>query len=159
MEKARFEISDTLKDKGFTLVEVLVTLVIMSILAAVAIPTYLGQRDKARRAEAKENLEAIRLHLEQYFNENGCYYRTGGPPTVCTNATISGVTAIQAFLPGFKPGNTAALNFVYSITTTGTATAYVAGAVDKAVSTSVSSGATCASSELKIDNNNNRCGF
>ncbi|MBF0316845.1 MAG: type II secretion system protein [Nitrospirae bacterium] len=159
MEKEGFKTYNEHRDKGFTLVEVLVTLLIMGILAVVAIPTYLGQREKAKRAEAKENLEAIRLHLEQYFNENGCYYRTGGPPTVCTNATLSGVASIQAFLPGFKPGNTQALNFVYSITTTGTATAYIAGAVDKSVATSVSSGATCAAGELKIDNNNNRCGF
>ncbi|KJU83324.1 type IV pilin [Candidatus Magnetobacterium bavaricum] len=160
MKNERFKMSGVRADKGFTLVEMLITLVIMGILAAVAIPTYTGQREKARRAEAKTNLETIRLLLEQYFNDNGCYYRTGGPPTVCTNSALSGVANIQSFLPGFKPGNTQGLNFEYFITTTGaTATAYIAGAVDKSVATTISAGATCAAGEMKVDNNNNRCGF
>ncbi|KJU83325.1 protein containing Prepilin-type cleavage/methylation [Candidatus Magnetobacterium bavaricum] len=159
MEKGIIRISDKCSDKGFSLVEILVTMVIMGILAAIAIPMYLGG-PPPRRAEAKTNLETIRLLLEQYFNDNGCYYRTGGPPTVCTNSALSGVANIQSFLPGFKPGNTQGLNFEYFITTTGaTATAYIAGAVDKSVATTISAGATCAAGEMKVDNNNNRCGF
>ncbi|MBF0536646.1 MAG: prepilin-type N-terminal cleavage/methylation domain-containing protein [Nitrospirae bacterium] len=165
MEKEIFRRSDTRGNKGFTLVEVLITLLIVGILAAISVPIYVGQRTKAQRAEAKENLEALRLLMEQYFNENGCYYKTGTTP-VCTDATVSGVTSLQSVFPGFKPGTN--LRFNYVITTANTATTYVIGAVDTSIVSSGSVSATtsgivsatsCANSELKVDNNNNRCGF
>ena len=91
--------------KGVTLIEMLIVVAIIGILAAVAIPAYVGQQTRAARTEAYTNLQTLRLLEEQYYAENGCYYRTGATP-VCTNATISGVANIQAatFLPGFKPG-------------------------------------------------------
>lgn len=105
--------------KGITLIEMLIVVAIIGILAIIAIPTYTGQQKRAARTEAYSNLQTLRLLEEQYYAENGCYYRTGATP-VCTDATISGVANIQAatFLPGFKPGDAASLNFTYSITTT-----------------------------------------
>ncbi|MBF0345898.1 MAG: prepilin-type N-terminal cleavage/methylation domain-containing protein [Nitrospirae bacterium] len=152
------EVFKRTKDNGFTFVEVLITIVILGILSAIAIPLYLGQIEKSKRTEATTNLESVRLMLEQYFNENGCYYKTGSP-SACADTTISGATSIQAFLPGFKPGNAQALKFNYFVTTSGGATAYIAAAVDKTVSSTISSGASCSGSEMKVDNNNNRCGF
>ena len=120
--------------KGFTLTELLIVIAIIGVLAAIAIPTYTGQTKRAARTEAYTNLQTLRLLEEQYYAENGCYYRTGATP-VCTNATISGVANIQAatFLPGFKPGDDASLSFTYSIETTGTtvASAFTATATGK----------------------------
>ena len=120
--------------KGVTLIEMLIVVAIIGILAAVAIPAYVGQQTRAARTEAYTNLQTLRLLEEQYYAENGCYYRTGATP-VCTNATISGVANIQAatFLPGFKPGDDASLSFTYSIETTGTtvASAFTATATGK----------------------------
>ena len=120
--------------KGITLIEMLIVVAIIGILAAVAIPAYVGQQTRAARTEAYTNLQTLRLLEEQYYAENGCYYRTGATP-VCTNATISGVANIQAatFLPGFKPGDDASLSFTYSIETTGTtvASAFTATATGK----------------------------
>jgi type IV pilus assembly protein PilE len=123
--------------KGFTLIELLIVIAIIAILAGFATAAYIGQQKRAARTEAYTNLENLRLLEEQYFTEYGCYYRTGGPPPVCTNATIDGVTNIRAFLPGFRPGDEAALNFTYSITTNstgpggGTASGFTASAAPK----------------------------
>lgn len=105
--------------KGFTLTELLIVVAIIGILAVIAIPAYVGQTKRAARTEAYTNLQTLRLLEEQYYAENGCYYRTGATP-VCTDTTISGVANIQAatFLPGFKPGDAASLNYSYSIETT-----------------------------------------
>jgi len=117
--------------KGFTLIELLVTVAIIGILAAIAIPGYIGQQRRAARTEAYTNLENLRLLEEQYFAENGCYYRAGGPPPVCTNQTLGNVAAIQGFLPRFRPGSS--LQYSYSITTTGaTATCFTATATGTA---------------------------
>src|SRR4030066_675582 len=98
--------------KGVTLIELLIVISIIGILAAIAVPAYIGQQRNAARTEAYSNLQNLRLLEEQYYAENGCYYMTGGN---CTNASISGVTNIQGFLPGFRPGSS--LMFDYSITT------------------------------------------
>ena len=121
--------------KGFTLTELLIVVAIIGILAVIAIPAYVGQTKRAARTEAYTNLDTLRLLEEQYYAENGCYYRTGATP-VCTDATISGVANIQAatFLPGFKPGDDASLSFTYSITTTtgaSVASAFTATATGK----------------------------
>ncbi|KWT87802.1 type IV pilin protein [Candidatus Magnetominusculus xianensis] len=140
--------------KGFTLAELLITMVIIGILSAVAIPMYMGQREKARRTEAAQNVQSLRLLMEQYFTENGCYY---APCSTLTDQAISGAAAIQTFLPAWKPGNTSGLLFNYRIEVNTNKTTYNIGAI--ASGGTVSSGASCAAGELKIDNNNNKCGF
>ena len=104
-------------DRGFSLIELLLVIAIIGILAGIAVPLFLGERTKAMQAEAKSNLETLRLLEEQYFAENGCYYRNNAG--TCTNTTISGVANIQAFLPGFKPGDPDSLRFDYDIALTG----------------------------------------
>ncbi|MEO5357703.1 MAG: prepilin-type N-terminal cleavage/methylation domain-containing protein [Nitrospirae bacterium YQR-1] len=136
---------------GFTLVELLITLLIMGILAGIAVPIYLGQREKSINVEAQENLLALRQLLEQYYNENGCYYKTGG---ACSDATLyfnQTSNTIQTSLPGFRPGNASALYFSYNITTNTTATRFVASAVR----TSSNGGNII----FNINQDNNRSGF
>ena len=135
-------------NKGLTLIELIIVLAIISILALVAIPGYIGQQTRAARAEAYTNLESLRLLEEQFFAENACYYRTGGN---CTNATITGVANIQAFLPGFQPGTS--LNYTYSITTNTNGT-IVAGCFT-ATATGIA-GTRVAGDVFTIDCNNNK---
>lgn len=138
--------------KGVTLIELLIVVAIIGILAMIAVPAYIGQQKSATRTEAYSNLESLRLLEEQYYAENACYYRTGGPPAVCTNASLANVAAIQAFLPGFKPGNS--LNFTYSITTNSTGPG--GGTASCFVATATGTGRRVTGDIFTIDCNNNR---
>jgi prepilin-type N-terminal cleavage/methylation domain-containing protein len=99
--------------RGVTLIELIIVVAIIGILAMIAVPAYIGQQKNAARTEAYSNLQNLRLLEEQYFAENGCYYMSGG--NCANNPSISGVSNIQAFLPGFKPGGSSSLNFNYTI--------------------------------------------
>jgi type IV pilus assembly protein PilE len=59
--------------KGFTLTELMITVVIIGILAAIAIPMYTGYTQRARRADAYSALQTIALTEEKYFAEHGEY--------------------------------------------------------------------------------------
>lgn len=63
--------------KGFTLIELMIVVAVIAILAAIAIPSYVGIQKKAARSEAKANLEAIALALEGYMAENNDYGPAG----------------------------------------------------------------------------------
>lgn len=59
--------------KGLTLMEVMVTLVIVGILAAIAIPSYTGYVTRTRRADAITALETVALYQEKAFAETNSY--------------------------------------------------------------------------------------
>jgi type IV pilus assembly protein PilE len=58
---------------GFSLIELMVTVVIVSILASIAIPAYNAQIRKSRRTEAKTALLDLAGREERYFNTNNAY--------------------------------------------------------------------------------------
>jgi prepilin-type N-terminal cleavage/methylation domain-containing protein len=126
---------DLMNKKGFTLIELLIVVAIIGILAAIAVPAYLGQQKAATRTEAYSNLQNLRLLEEQYFAEHGAY-----------TASAANVAAIQALLPGFRPGTALNLNFNYAITATPTCF----------VATATGTGARVAGDVFTIDCNNNR---
>jgi prepilin-type N-terminal cleavage/methylation domain-containing protein len=60
-----------MSQKGFSLIELLVVIVIIGILAAIALPNYIKAKDKAKEAEVKANLHAIQIAIERYAVDAG----------------------------------------------------------------------------------------
>jgi prepilin-type N-terminal cleavage/methylation domain-containing protein len=61
------------KNKGFTIIELLIIVAIIGILVTLAIPAYLSFISKSRRAEAKYNLEGIYKAQTSWFGENNTF--------------------------------------------------------------------------------------
>src|SRR3954462_2477419 len=61
------------EEGGFTLIELLVVILIIGILAAIAIPSFINQRGKSQDAEAKSNARTAQTAMETYFTDNQTY--------------------------------------------------------------------------------------
>jgi prepilin-type N-terminal cleavage/methylation domain-containing protein len=85
------------KNKGFTLVELLVVMAIIGILGTIAVNSYIGSALKAQRSEAYANLNSLRLLEEQFFSESATY------------------TAVLGSLTGFQPGAGATYTYALAV--------------------------------------------
>jgi type IV pilus assembly protein PilA len=74
---ARTVISRTDAEDGFTLIEMLIVVIILSILVAIAVPAYLLFRDRADDVAAKSNLRAMIPAVEAFMADNGANGYTG----------------------------------------------------------------------------------
>jgi prepilin-type N-terminal cleavage/methylation domain-containing protein len=92
----------TKKQKGFTLVELMIVVAIIGILAAVAIPKFAQMLEKSREGATKGNLSAIKSAVSNYYaDQQGTY-----PGTSLNTATWSSVingstTTYPAFVPQY----------------------------------------------------------
>ncbi|MFH0809553.1 MAG: type IV pilin protein [Pseudomonadota bacterium] len=82
--------------RGFTLVELMMTVAIRAILGVIAYPLYTGYIASGVRAQATSGLEGLRMLEEEYFSLNN-RYATGDTTYFANTGTI------QAFLPQFNP--------------------------------------------------------
>ena len=64
---------DGSSERGFTVIELLVVIIIIGMLLAIAVPSYIGFRDRAANNEAKTNLRAALPVAEAYNEDNGSY--------------------------------------------------------------------------------------
>ncbi len=78
-----------MRDRGFTLIELLIAVLILSIVAAYAIPAYLQQVMDARRSDAKVALTEAAQALERYYSLNNTYS--------VSLATVYGTTSPQGY--------------------------------------------------------------
>lgn len=64
------------KQKGFSLIEIMVVVVILGILASIVVPKIIGRPDEARLVKAKQDILAIQNALDLYKLDNGFYPST-----------------------------------------------------------------------------------
>jgi len=64
--------------RGFTLIELMITIVIVGVIAAIALPGYQSSVRKSKRTEAKTELLQVMARQEQYFSENRTYTAVPG---------------------------------------------------------------------------------
>ena len=79
--------------RGFTLIELMITVAIVAILAAVAYPSYTEYVRKARRADARAALLATAQAMERFYTENMTYKG----PTLSATSTIGKGTSPDGF--------------------------------------------------------------
>ena len=89
--------------KGFSLIEMMIVVAIIGIVAAIAVPTYMGVQKKGKRTEYKTNLEIVKLLEEKRHAEQGTY--------------IDAATTVDLMLalPNFQPGVPADLYYEYTV--------------------------------------------
>jgi len=84
-------------EAGFTLIELLVVMLILGILAAIALPAFFNQRDKAGDSKAKENAHTAQVAMETYATEHSGTY---------DGATLTLLHGIEPTVPSAAPTGT-----------------------------------------------------
>ena len=79
--------------KGFTLVELVITIAIVIILSVISVPIYRGYVDKAKMSEGYSLLGLILSAQKSYYSEYGNFYVSSGSNMWTNNDTVLGIDA------------------------------------------------------------------
>jgi type IV pilus assembly protein PilA len=114
------------EESGFTLVELLVVMLILGLLAAIAIPAFFNQRDKAKDSSAKEAVRTAETAMETFATDHGGSYNGAGPgDLVNIESTLSNVydptatppvTNLSVAEPSGTTGDTADKSYKVTVT-------------------------------------------
>lgn len=118
----------TLGHKGFTLIEVMITVAIIAILASVALPSYTDYIRRSQASEATGQLSLYRTRMEQYYQDNRNYGSSGTTCGITTtdskyfSFSCSTSNSAQNFSLTATDKGGAVTGHVYTINDTGTQT-------------------------------------
>src|SRR4051812_29750077 len=108
-------------EEGFTLIELLVVILIIGILAAIAIPSFLNQKSKGEDSKAKADARTTQTALETWYTDNQNYDCTITTPA--GNTCILNLQAIEAQVPAgatITPSGSGAAASGYTVTVAST---------------------------------------
>lgn len=108
------------KTSGFTLIELVITVAIIAVVSAIAIPAYNGYIETARMTEAKNNIAALKLAEEEFFLENNTYFHNNSDNN---NGNLE--TNSQGLWKA-TGGEGGAINFNYSVSSSSTSFSIIA---------------------------------
>jgi len=107
--------------QGFTLIEVMITVVIVAVIAAVAIPNYTDYVTRSKFTEAHGQLADLRVKMEQYYMDNRRYSTNAGGGTCGLGNTITVAGAKYFAYTCASSAPNAAGDQAYTLTATGAA--------------------------------------
>jgi prepilin-type N-terminal cleavage/methylation domain-containing protein len=75
--------------QGFTLIELMITVAIIAILAAIAYPNYRDYVIRGQLVDATQGLAAVRANMERYYQDNRSYAAINGFTPPCVNTDVA----------------------------------------------------------------------